>query len=362
MNSLNLSCPINTLGYGISSYNIWKNLRSNLDISFFPIGNVEAEGLCDKDGLIEDLKKQTQHDLQAPCLKIWHAHDLINKPHSLAKYACYTYFELDNVTESEKHGYDICDIIFVPSHWAKGVLVDNNIDSSKIVVAPSGVDLSVFDKDLELDPKEQGDLNNEDYIFVNIGKWEIRKGHDVLIHAFNKAFNSDDNVKLWMCNSNPFISAQQQQQWSELYKKNALGEKVKLFPRLPTQQSVAKIIKLANCGIYPSRAEGWNNEVIETMAMNKPVIVTNYSAHTEYCNKDNSLMVNIKDKEIAQDGMFFNGTGSWAKLSYDVVDELVEHMRYAYRNRIIDNPKGFQTASDFNWKKTSDIIIKHIYE
>ena len=350
------------LGYGISSYNIWKNLRSNINTYLFPIGNVEAEGSWDKEALVEDLKKQTEHDLQAPCLKIWHAHDLINKPHSFGKYACYTYFELDNVTDAEKHGYDICDIIFVPSQWAKDVLVSNNVSANKIVVAPSGVDVSIFDQNIELNDQEQEEANNDEYIFLNIGKWEIRKGHDVLVHAFNKAFSPEDNVKLWMCNSNPFISPQQHQQWNDLYKNNALGDKVKIFPRLPTQHNVAKIIKLSNCGIYPSRAEGWNNEAIETMAMNKPIIITNYSAHTEYCNKDNSLLVDIKDKEVAQDGLFFNGTGSWGRLSFDVVDALVEQMRYAYKNRISDNPEGVKTANNFSWQKTSDIIIKNIYE
>ena len=98
------------------------------------------------------------------------------------------------------------------------------------------------------------------------------------------------------------------------------------------------------------------------MAMNKPIIITNYSAHTEYCNNDNSLLVDMKDKEVAQDGLFFNGTGSWGRLSFDVVDALVEQMRYAYKNRISDNPEGVKTANNFSWQKTSDIIIKNIYE
>ena len=246
--------PINNLGYGISSYNLWKNLRENISTTLFPINEVTVEKHWYQKGLVEDIKNQIHYDPSAPCLKVWHANDMIIKPYSKNLYAGYTFFEIDKITEQEKIGYNILDIIYVPSKWAKDVLIDNGIDNNKIVVAPAGVDTQVFDFNSYNDILED---KEEKYIFLNIGKWELRKGHDLLVHMFNQAFTEKDNVELWMLNSNPFLSSKENQQWNNLYKNSKLGDKIQILPRLPTQKDIAKLIKLSDCGIYPSRAEGW---------------------------------------------------------------------------------------------------------
>ena len=45
------------------------------------------------------------------------------------------------------------------------------------------------------------------------------------------------------------------------------------------------------------------------MALNKPIITTNYSAHTEYCTADNAYLINIDGLTPAEDGKFFDGSG-----------------------------------------------------
>ena len=53
-------------------------------------------------------------------------------------------------------------------------------------MAPSGVDRDIFTPNIKIDGS---DISKDKYIFLNIGKWEIRKGHDLLVHIFNKAFD-----------------------------------------------------------------------------------------------------------------------------------------------------------------------------
>lgn len=354
---LNFYGPINNFGYGISSYNLWKNLRENISTTLFPINEVTIEKHWYQKGLVDDIKNQLDYDVSAPCLKVWHANDMIIKPYNKNLYAGYTFFEIDKITEQEKVGYNILDIIYVPSKWAKDILIDNGIDNNKIIVAPAGVDTKVFDHKAYDDILED---REEKYIFLNIGKWELRKGHDLLVHMFNQAFTEKDNVELWMVNSNPFLSSKKNQQWINLYKNSKLGDKIHILPRLPTQKDIAKLIKLSDCGIYPSRAEGWNNEVIETMAMNRPVITTNYSAHTEYCDSSNSFLVEATDLELADDGKFFNGAGKWASLDSSL-DNFIAYMKHVYSNKINTNMAGVETSLKFNWNKTTNKIIDTLY-
>ena len=60
----------------------------------------------------------------------------------------------------------------------------------------------------------------------------------------------------------------------------------------------------ADCGIFLSRAEGWNLGLLEMMAMGKPVITTNYSGHTEFATPANALLVEVPEVEPAKDGVF----------------------------------------------------------
>jgi glycosyltransferase involved in cell wall biosynthesis len=249
------------------------------------------------------------------------------------------------------------DIVFVASQWAKQILLNNNI-TTPIVVSPLAADYTIFNSSIKLDrPKE----SNNKYIFLNIGKWELRKGHDILLEAFNSAFEQEDNVELWMLSYNPFLSQEDNIKWVKLYQNSKLANKIKILPRLPTHKDVANIISMADCGVFPARAEGWNNEVIEMMAMNKPVILTNYSAHTEYANKDNSYLIEIDNLVPAKDDVFFDGFGKWADLSYNQIEQLVDHMRFVYTNNIKTNTTGVDTCQKYTWKNTANIIHDSLY-
>ena len=97
------------------------------------------------------------------------------------------------------------------------------------------------------------------------------------------------------------------------------------------------------------------------MAMNKPIIATNYSAHTEYCTNANSFLVDISETEPANDGKWFHGNGNWAKIGEQQFEQIVEYMRYVYKNNIKTNPEGFKTAQNLSWLNTSTIVNDVIF-
>ena len=66
--------------------------------------------------------------------------------------------------------------------------------------------------------------------------------------------------------------------------------------------------------------------------MNKPVIATNYSAHTEYLTPENSYLVEIDNLTEAKDDKFFDGFGKWAHLEDRQYEQMIEQMRYVYKN------------------------------
>lgn len=351
MKKINLNCPIGSTGYGITSLNILKSLsKLGIDISLFPIGNSIELNLPEEKSLIQQCHSNiTFFPYKAPCLKIWHQNDLALRVGS-GDYYTFPFFELDTISGKEKHHLNFSDYIFVASSWAKNILLNNNV-TKPIYVAPLGVDTSIFNNDYNISIK-----TNDNYVFCHIGKWEKRKAQDFLIQSFDNAFDINDNVELRLLPHNPFLNEQQLSEWYNLVKNAKLKDKIKIYNRLPTQIDLAKFISESNCCIFPSRAEGWNNEIPECMALNKPVIATNYSAHTEYCDNSNCFLIDVDELEPANDGKWFFGEGNWAKLGQKQMEQSVEYMKHVYNNRITTNEKGIKTANLYSWNNTVSII------
>lgn len=356
--NINLTAPINSLGYGVAGTNILASLMENgNNVALWPInGRIEPDDYTIQTvRLNEALNNQSFFDNNAPSIKVWHQHDLAQHV-GRGKRVGFPIFELNQFNKRELHHLSSQDHLFVCSDWAKRVVEQNLPENHmNISVVPLGVNRKIFNEDI----KRQRKGNTR--VFLNIGKWEIRKGHDILVEAFNNAFCPKDDVELWMVPTNPFLNEAEAKEWESLYKNSALGSKITIFPRLTSQQDVAQIMTEADIGVFPARAEGWNLELLEMMSCGKNVIATNYSAHTEFCNKENCSLISIDNLEIAYDGKFFHGQGGeWAALEQNQIDQLVASMRYWYKEQPNENLEGIETARKFTWNSSAFTIVSEL--
>ena len=347
---LNLQAPINSLGYGVAGYNILKELyRRDPSVALYPIGQPET-----MEDFIQDCLNNIRNlELDRPHVKIWHQHDLITRV-GRGKHFGFPIFELTQFDHQELISLSHCDELLVCSEWAKSIL-DKSVGCN-VHVVPLGVDTETFY------PAQI--TNSEKTVFFNCGKWEKRKGHDILGECFNKAFTKTDNVELWMMCDNPFIG-DKNEQWKKIYLESPLGDKIKIIPRQQYHHDVARLMNMVDCGVFPARAEGWNLELLEMMACGKHVIATNYSAHTEFCTPVNCRLVNTHNLETAFDGVFFDGTkGFWAELAKDQEDVIIEYMRDIHSlkqsGQLGLNQNGIDTANKFTWKNTVDKLLEAV--
>ena len=339
---INITAPINTLGYGIASYNIIKNLFfMGEDISYFPIGTPEPP---EKQDFLNSVMLRP-YIPKAPSVKIWHQNDVHHHVGN-GLHVAFPIFELDRFSREEVWSLSHNDRIFTCSKWASDI-VKKHLNTDTAIV-PLGVDTELF---------KQHKSSRPSTVFFNCGKWEVRKGHDILADCFNAAFDHSDDVELWMMCENPFYNEQQQKQWVSLYKDSKLGDKIRMIPRQKTHEDVYNIMKQTDCGVFPARAEGWNLELLEMMACGKQVIATDYSAHTEFCNDNNSMLVDIKSTELANDGVWFNGQGMWGTLDSDSIEQIISHMRKVHSEKqsgsLPQNVDGICTAREFSWENSA---------
>lgn len=355
MQELNIQAPINPLGYGNASYNLILALSKQYNIALWPIGNIAlpSEDKSHHNIIKKCIDNQSFFNCAASSLRIWHQFEMAQHIGRGMRVGM-PIFEMNKFDSREVHHLDSLDKIFVCSKWAQDICYEQLPHGVSVSVVPLGVDRNVF--------HEQKGMFITDaetpYRFLNIGKWEIRKGHDIIIEAFCNAFDESDNVELWMMNHNPFLSDQQTSEWINLYKNSPLGNKVRLLDRVKTNQEVADIMKKADCGVFPARAEGWNLELLEMMSCGKPVIATNYSAHTEFCTPANCNLIDPNGLEEAWDGIWFKGQGEWAALDRTCVHKLSSLMRKEYEAGRRINTAGIETAKKFSWEASADAVKK----
>lgn len=342
---LNMNCPVNTVSYGyVSSYFLIGLKKLGYDIRHIPIGPSQPDPvIADK---VKECISRRDFDYNAHCLKIWHQHSLDTFCGSGKKIG-FPIFELEDFTDHEKHCLNYCDDLIVTSDWAAQVVEQNT--GLKPLIVNLGYDPSIFK--IKPLPTHEDQVT----IFANFGKFELRKGHDILAQAFNAAFEQDDNVALVMMPHNPFLNQEETNFWIKQYMESKLANKIQIITRVSTQEEVYNIMSQVHCGVFPSRAEGWNLEALEILASGRHLIVTNCTGHTEFCNTANSRLIDVSGEyEKAYDNKFFFGQGRWTKFTQDQFDQLVEHMRDVHTMNASGKLKtNISNVTDFTWENCS---------
>lgn len=341
---INVVAPINHLSYGLASIKILKGMTAP---SLFPIGGrIEAEE--EYHNIIrESLKRAELYDPDAPCLRIFHENKL-DKFVGRGKRIGFSFFEVNKFSDIVKHHINNVDHMLVTSEWGKKVILEETNHTEKTVhVCPLGVESNRF--------LSTNKLHREKSIFLNIGKWEIRKGHDFLADVFDEAFPNGE-AELWMIPTSVQYTKEELLEWQKFYH-DKLGDNVKFFGRI-TESDLIRVINEADIGLFPYRAESVCLPVLEMMSCKKKVICTNYSGPTQYLTDKNSYLINVEEMSEVQDAKWFiqKTKATWAEPNKE---HLIELMKKAHENKQ-ENYEGRITAREYDWKNITATIEKTI--
>lgn len=361
MLNLNYNAPLGSTGYGVAGLNFYLELKKlGVNVSLFPIGQDFQGNEAQVKSVREGLESAKEFDSWAPTLRIWHQFALAERIGRGKSFAM-PIFELDTFTTQEKTHLSSVDELIVNSQWAADVIKDQTGLDAHVV--PLGYNPDVFYPNPV--PKNPGST-----VFMNIGKWEVRKGHDILCKAFNDAFEPTDDVQLWMSNYNPFYTDEQNAEWANYYLSSKMGQagKIRIIDWQKDQRGLAYYMRLVDVGVFPSRGEGWNLEALEMIACDKHVILSDYSAHTEFCRNGACATLPVNGVEPAQDGVWFNGQGNWAAFDEDFTDGLVQAMRDAHLSSKTEGDVfpalrkyRQEIADEYTWNKSAQKLKDVLY-
>lgn len=157
---------------------------------------------------------------------------------------------------------------------------------------------------------------------LSVGKWEKRKGFDVLLRAFVSSFNSTAsaaNVELTILSSSYHDDSSWEARIVQTIGTGALP-RVRVLEHLPWSE-LPSLYAWATGFVIATRGEGWGRPIAEAMSMGKPVIATNFSGPTHFLTPQNSLPLAYTLVKRDDDGAFKDHL--WAEPAMEELQKLL---------------------------------------
>ena len=157
-----------------------------------------------------------------------------------------------------------------------------------------------------------------------------RKNPEGVIRAFAKAFKNDSQARLVFKTMAASQSKEKVERLKRLAESEGVLDRIISIDRYVPQNDIYGIT--AACDVYISlhRGEGFGLGVAEAMSLGKPVVVTDYSSTTEFCNKENSCLIPYRMVKPTPDQLdcdTFRHVFVWPEPDIDVAADMLTRLR-----------------------------------
>lgn len=176
-----------------------------------------------------------------------------------------------------------------------------------------------------------------------------RKNPAAVVRAFKKAFPRGDEKAMLVIKTQNLSTAP----WGkvagrgeELLELCASDARVLFFDRTMSLRELYSLKKACDCYMSLHRSEGYGYGPAEAMALGRPVIMTGYSANTEFATDDNCILIDgplidVQEKEY----LYWVPGMKWADPD---VDRAAESLRRLYDNPEFAASLGKRAAETIN--------------
>jgi glycosyltransferase involved in cell wall biosynthesis len=280
----------------------------------------------------------------------------------------YTFFE-NELTQKSIENLKTYDFVWAGSTWCRDKLVASGIDRAGVLL--QGIDPSRF---FPLPAK----VDATQFTIFSGGKFELRKGQDLVLVAFRELQKKYPEIALINCWFNlwpdtirlfkfsKYMVLGTGNSWSEfmndIYARNDVDATNVKTCELVDNHNLRDLFATTDIGLFPNRCEGGTNLVMmEYMACGKPVLGSWTSGHRDILTPNNSLLL-----DDLQPFQIFDQQGQlWTDWEEPKVHQLIERIEYAYHHRDVLHQLGQRAGEDMRrltWQQTAKSLISMIHD
>jgi glycosyltransferase involved in cell wall biosynthesis len=185
--------------------------------------------------------------------------------------------------------YAMPDKIVAISKSVRDVLLQSRLRDTRITVIDDSVDTGIFDPAVE-DLRQELGIPSGTIIIGNTSTFTQVKGQEFLLQAFNRIFRVQPCILLF---AGRLLEKSKQKYISHVEKE--LREKV-VF--LGHREDIPRVLKTIDIFVFPSFLEGLGTALLEAMAMERPVVVSDIPTFREFISdRHNGIFMKPRDPE-----------------------------------------------------------------
>jgi|GEM_PF-1697926 len=277
--------------------------------------------------------------------------------------------ETDRVPASWVRACQSMDEIWVPTHFNRETFAACGIEAHKLAVVPMGLDMAQYDPH-NIQPLAIA--GRKGFMFLSVFEWTLRKGWDVLLEGYVKAFSARDDVCLVIKAHGGRKQASIRQQVDDYLR--TLGRSPESAPAIIvisqklSPVEMQRLYRAADAFVLPTRGEGWGLPYMESMALGVPAIATGWSGHIEFMTAENSYLLDYKLTTVSEAAWRDNRNSeiykghNWAEPN---LDSLIATMRAVHANPTAARARG-QIAREhllahFNWDAPARAMLPRLH-
>lgn len=344
-----VEAPLNSLSFGNVAYNFLREMhKRNMNIAYFPIGEPDLNSFTPSHefmGWISNAlgNRYNALDKNLKTLKFWH----LNGSDALRSREQYllTFYECNQPTQIEKSIANLQSKTFFSSKFSADQFPN------------SGIFHLGFDEDFKVVKTRplEGVVH-----FGLFGKFEKRKHTEKIIKTWLKKYGNDNRYLLTCCVTNPFFKPEDMQKVlaSCLQGKNYTN--INFLPWLKTNSEMNQLLNSIDIDLTGlSGGEGWNLPSFNATCLGKWSIVLNGTAHQEWANSDNAILVQPNGEQESEDGVFFKKNTPFNQGTFLTFDEneMISAMEIAEGKVGQINSHGSLMSQTFTYSNALDKIL-----
>lgn len=326
---------------------------------FAPEGNAKFERLFAHDIRVKGFPIRDRS--RRPHVWVRHQWPPRSKPPGKARLVIMYSWEYSAIPRYYTDIFDAAEEIWTPSSFSRDAFVRSGISPSKVHVIPCGVDTGVFSPE----GPTMGLPTSKRFKLLFVGGTIYRKGVDILLESYSRAFSSKDDVCLVI--KDVGITTLYKGQTSEgligRYQAGRGPEILHLKDEL-SEPEMAGLYRSCDVFVSSYRGEGFSLPTLEAMSCGLPVIVTGGGATDDFVDEDVGWTVNAGKRAVGSMVYGQKMEGECFLLEPDR-DHLAEIMRIACSSPSGIVNKGIKGAlrarSSWTWRDSVKRLLSRAY-
>lgn len=254
------------------------------------------------------------------------------------------------------------DEIWTPSEYCRAMFLEAGIAPERIAVVPNGIDPERFAPDGAF--QRYPIATRRAFRFLYVGGALQRKGLDVLVAAYRRAFRRDDDVALVLklLGTKSFYQLADGGASLRAFADDPQAPELVIIDEEIADADVARLYRSCDALAFPYRGEGFGLPMLEALACGLPVIATAGGAADVFLRED-AYRVPAERRALrgTMQGEPLAGEGWWLEPDVDAVAEMMRRVvAHPDEARARAQRGAERVRRDWTWANAAEIAAERL--